>query len=89
MLVGRTISHYEIVEELGSGAMGVVYAAFDTRLEREIAIKILPEDVSSDPERIARFDREAKAVAALNHPNIVTVHSVEEVPGAPHFRPPG
>jgi serine/threonine protein kinase len=79
---GKTLSHYRLIEKIGEGGMGVVWRALDTKLEREIAIKTLPEELASDRERLGRFKREAKAVAALNHPNIVTVHSVEEADGA-------
>ena len=78
---GDRLAHYELLEELGHGGMGVVWKARDTRLGREIAIKFLPEDVEVDPQRLARIEREARAVAALNHPNIVTIHSIEEVGG--------
>jgi serine/threonine protein kinase/tetratricopeptide (TPR) repeat protein len=78
------LGHYRIVNAIGSGGMGDVYLAEDTRLERQVALKILPFEVADDPARRARFAREARAVAALNHPNIVTVHSVEEVDGV-HF----
>ncbi len=81
---GRNLSHYRLIEKIGEGGMGVVWKAKDTRLDREIAIKLLPEDLAGDPERLGRFKREAKAAAALNHPNIVTLHSVEEADGA-HF----
>jgi TolB-like protein len=81
---GRSLLHYRLVEKLGEGGMGVVWKAMDTTLDREVAVKILPEEVSRDPERLSRFKREAKAVAALNHPNIVTVYSVEEAGGV-HF----
>ena len=74
--------HYRLVEKIGEGGMGVVWKAVDTKLDREVAIKVLPEAFSRDPERLGRFKREAKAVAALNHPNIVTVHSVEHDPSA-------
>lgn len=78
-MIGRTLAHYEIVEELGSGGMGDVYRARDKKLERDIAIKVLPAEFSSDPERRKRFMREAKAIAALKHPNIVHIYSIEEV----------
>jgi non-specific serine/threonine protein kinase len=77
-LIGRTLAHYKIDSSLGAGGMGEVYRARDTRLGRDVAIKVLPQDVASDPERLARFQREARAIAALNHPNVVTVYSVEE-----------
>ena len=78
---GSRLGPYEIVSPLGRGGMGEVYRARDTRLGREIAIKVLPEDVARDPDRLSRFEREAKAVAALNHPNLVTLHSIEESNG--------
>ncbi|MCA9758645.1 MAG: serine/threonine protein kinase, partial [Candidatus Eisenbacteria bacterium] len=80
-LVGKTLGSYEILSLLGQGGMGEVYAAKDTRLGRTVALKILPPRMADVPERKARFEREAKAVAALNHPNIVTLHSVEEADG--------
>ncbi len=79
-MISRTFGHYKIIEKIGAGGMGEVYRALDTRLDREIAIKILPEG-TSDPERLKRFEREARTVAALKHPNIVTIHSVEEIDG--------
>src|SRR5262245_46102886 len=75
---------YEIVALLGAGGMGEVYRARDTRLKREIAIKVLPGDVASSPDRLARFEHEATTVAGLNHPNVVTLHSIEEANGT-HF----
>jgi non-specific serine/threonine protein kinase len=83
-MIGNTLAHYKIVASLGKGGMGEVYVAEDTRLHRRIALKVLPEEMAADPERRARFEREARAVAALNHPNIVTIHSVEEADGV-HF----
>ena len=83
-MVGRTLNHYKIVSELGSGGMGEVYLAQDTKLHRQVALKVLASAVADDVERRARFEREARAVAALNHPNIVTIHSVEEAQGL-HF----
>lgn len=77
-MIGATLGHYRIQEKLGQGGMGEVYAAEDTRLKRRVAIKLLPPEASSDPDRLERFQREAEAVAALSHPNIVTIHSVEE-----------
>jgi serine/threonine protein kinase len=82
-VIGRTLSHYRILSPLGKGGMGEVYLAEDTRLKRRVALKILPAGVS-DPTRLARFRREAETVAALSHPNIVTIHSVEEDQGV-HF----
>ena len=79
--VGTTLGHYRIKGKLGQGGMGEVYLAEDTKLNRDVALKVLPADVASDPERLARFEREAKAVAGLNHPNIVTLHSIEEAGG--------
>ncbi|HEV8375690.1 MAG TPA: protein kinase, partial [Candidatus Polarisedimenticolia bacterium] len=81
---GQTLSHYRLVGEIGRGGMGVVYEAVDTSLDRRVALKILPAEATSEPERLERFRREAKAVAALNHPNIVTIYSVEEAEGI-HF----
>jgi serine/threonine protein kinase/tetratricopeptide (TPR) repeat protein len=78
---GTILSHYRLIEKIGEGGMGVVYRALDTRLEREVALKFLPEEFANDPDRLARFIREAKIIAALNHPNIVGIHSVEEESG--------
>src|SRR5205809_5040846 len=71
---GRTLGPYEIVAALGAGGMGEVYRARDTRLERDVAIKVLPARLAGDPQALARFEREAKAVAALSHPNILAIH---------------
>ncbi|MCW8983922.1 MAG: protein kinase [Thermoanaerobaculales bacterium] len=80
-MIGTTLGHYRIVEKIGEGGMGEVYRAHDERLDRDVAVKVLPAEVSNDPDRLARFEREAKAVAALNHPNIVTLHTIEEADG--------
>src|SRR4026208_2001274 len=78
---GTSLGPYEILTPLGAGGMGEVYRAMDTRLGREIALKVLPDDVARDAEHLARFEREARIVASLNHPNIVTLHSIEEADG--------
>ncbi len=78
---GTHVGPYEIADRIGAGGMGVVYRAMDTTLDREVAIKVLPEAMASDAERVARFDREAKTLASLNHPNIAQIHGLEKADG--------
>ena len=77
-MIDRTLGHYRIVEKIGEGGMGEVYRAHDETLDRDVAIKVLPEEVAEDEDRLARFEREAKLLASLNHPNIATLHGLEK-----------
>src|SRR5271157_891845 len=81
---GTKLGPYEVLAPLGAGGMGEVYRATDTKLGRDVALKVLPAEMAQDPERLGRFRREAKVLAQLDHPNIVTIHSVEEAEGI-HF----
>src|SRR5271169_2139303 len=78
MSAPATIAHYKITSKLGEGGMGAVYRATDTKLNREVAIKVLPDSFAADPDRLARFTREARVLASLNHPNIAAIYGVEE-----------
>ncbi len=80
-MIGKTLSHYKVIEKIGQGGMGEVYRAEDTSLSREVAIKVLPEQFTQDPQRLARFEREAKLLASLNHPNIAAIYGLEEADG--------
>ena len=77
-MIGKSVAHYEITELLGQGGMGQVYRATDTKLKREVALKILPESFAQDPQRMGRFQREAEVLASLNHPNIAGIHGLEK-----------
>ena len=80
-MVGRSVAHYQIAEKIGEGGMGIVYKAHDTRLNRSVAIKAVPGIFAADSERLARFEREAKVLASLNHPNIASVYGLEKSDG--------
>ncbi|MCH6570206.1 MAG: protein kinase [Acidobacteria bacterium] len=86
-MIGKTLSHYKVLEKIGQGGMGEVYRAEDTNLSREVAIKVLPEQFTKDPQRLARFEREAKLLASLNHPNIGQIYGIEEAGHNPPLSP--
>jgi serine/threonine protein kinase len=83
-MIGSRFGQFEIVAKLGEGGMGVVYKVLDRELDRKVAVKVLPDKTAEDPNRLERFRREARAIAALNHPNIVTIHGIESAEGK-HF----
>jgi len=82
-MVGTTISHYKVLEKIGEGGMGVVYRATDTKLNRDVALKILPQQFASDSQRMARFQREAEVLASLDHPTICAIYDIGEHEGQP------
>ncbi|MCI0616550.1 protein kinase, partial [bacterium] len=83
-MIGKTLNHFTVLDRLGKGGMAEVYVAEDLKLKRKVALKVLPEEMARDAIRLERFQREAETIAALNHPNIVTIYSVEESDGI-HF----
>src|SRR5439155_6232709 len=85
---GTRLGRYEIRSQLGAGGMGEVYLALDARLDRKVALKVLPADVTAHPDRMKRFVQEAKAASALNHPNIITIHEIDECGSSPTPRSP-
>ncbi len=85
----QMLSHYRLVEKIGQGGMGEVWRAHDTSLERDVALKLLPESLADDAERLARFDREAKLLASLNHPHIAAIHGLHEQEGTRFLRSRG